>query len=96
MNVTCALFHACEAVFAAVLRRMKMFRTIISRGDAERSVGSCVPRAHFKGRRVLYNCDDPYESNFVKYFAMNFNALGLKSLTATCYAASPFAQMTSR
>ena len=24
---------------------------------------------------------------------MNFNALGLKSLTATCYAASPFAQM---
>ena len=50
-------------------------------------------RAHFKGKRVLCNCDDPYESNFFKYFAMNFNALGLKSLTATCYAASPFAQM---
>ena len=43
--------------------------------------------------RVLCNCDDPWESNFFKYFAMNFNALGLKSLTATCYAASPFAQM---
>ena len=46
-------------------------------------------RAHFKGKRVLCNCDDPYESNFFKYFAMNFNSLGLKSLTATCYATSP-------
>ncbi len=46
-------------------------------------------RVHFKGKRVLCNCDDPYESNFFKYFAMNFNALGLKSLTATCYATSP-------
>lgn len=50
-------------------------------------------RPHFKGKRVLCNCDDPWESNFFKFFAMNFNALGLKSLTATCYAASPFAQM---
>ena len=46
-------------------------------------------RPHFMGKRVLCNCDDPYESNFFKYFAMNFNALGLKSLTATCYATSP-------
>ena len=46
-------------------------------------------RPHFKDKRVLCNCDDPYESNFFKYFAMNFNALGLKSLTATCYATSP-------
>ena len=50
-------------------------------------------RHHFKGKRVLCNCDDPYESNFFKYFAMNFNALGLKSLTATCYATSPVAQL---
>lgn len=50
-------------------------------------------RHHFKGKRVLCNCDDPWESNFFKYFAMNFNSLELKSLTATCYAASPFAQM---
>ena len=50
-------------------------------------------RAHFKGSRVLCNCDDPWESNFFKFFAMNFNALGLKSLTATCYATSPVAQM---
>ena len=50
-------------------------------------------RPHFNGKRVLCNCDDPWESNFFKYFAMSFNSLGLKSLTATCYAASPFAQM---
>ena len=34
----------------------------------------------FKGKVVLCNCDDPYESNFFKYFAMNFNRLGLKNM----------------
>ena len=42
-------------------------------------------RKHFKGKTVLCNCDDPFESNFFKYFAMNFNYLGLKKLIATCY-----------
>ena len=46
-------------------------------------------KSYFKGKTVFCNCDDPYESNFVKYFAMNFNALGLKKLIATCYATSP-------
>ena len=40
-------------------------------------------RQHFKGKTVLCNCDDPYESNFFKYFAMNFNALGLSCLLYT-------------
>ena len=46
-------------------------------------------RKHFKGKTVLCNCDDPFESNFFKYFAMNFNYLGLKKLIATCYQGSP-------
>lgn len=46
-------------------------------------------KTHFKGKVVLCNCDDPYESNFFKYFAMNFNVLGLKKLICTCYAESP-------
>ncbi len=46
-------------------------------------------RAFFKGKVVFCNCDDPYESNFFKYFAINFNSLGLKKLIATCYATSP-------
>lgn len=44
---------------------------------------------HFKDKVVLCNCDDPYESNFVKYFAMNLNSLGIKKLIATCYSTSP-------
>ena len=44
---------------------------------------------HFVGKTILCNCDDPYESNFFKYFAMNFNVLGLKKLITTCYASSP-------
>lgn len=37
-------------------------------------------REYFKNKIILCNCDDPYESNFFKYFAMNFNFLGLKKL----------------
>ncbi len=48
-------------------------------------------RQHFKGKTVLCNCDDPFESNFFKYFVLNFNRLGLKKLIATCYAGSPIA-----
>ena len=46
-------------------------------------------KAHFKGKIIFCNCDDPFESNFFKYFAMNFNSFGLKKLIATCYATSP-------
>lgn len=45
----------------------------------------------FKGKTVFCNCDDPYESNFFKYFALNFNVLGLKKLISTSYAGSPVA-----
>ena len=46
-------------------------------------------KQHFKDKTVLCNCDDPFESNFFRYFSMNFNKLGLKKLIATCYATSP-------
>lgn len=48
-------------------------------------------RKHFKGKTVLCNCDDPFESNFFKYFVLNFNRLGLKKLIATSYSGSPIA-----
>ncbi len=44
---------------------------------------------HFADKVVLCNCDDPYESNFFKYFALNFNQLGLKKLICTCFDGSP-------
>ena len=46
---------------------------------------------HFKGKVVLCNCDDPFESNFCKYFLRNFNYLGLKRLICTSYHASSIA-----
>lgn len=50
----------------------------------------------FKGKTVLCNCDDPYESHFCKFFLKNFNYLGLKRLICTSYGTSPIigAQMT--
>jgi len=38
----------------------------------------------FRGKTVLLPCDDPYESNFFKYFALRFIDFGLKKLIATC------------
>ena len=48
-------------------------------------------RNHFKDKTVFCNCDDPFESNFFKYFVLNFNRLGLRKLIATCYTGSPIA-----
>jgi len=45
----------------------------------------------FRDQVVYCNCDDPFESNFFKYFAINFNRLGLKKLIATSYDGSPIA-----
>ena len=40
----------------------------------------------FKNMVVYCNCDNPYESNFAKYFVRNFNVLGLKKLLISNYA----------
>lgn len=55
--------------------------------DIERELQHYWP--HFRNKVVLCNCDDPYESNFFKYFALRFNQLGLKKLICTCYNGSP-------
>jgi len=46
-------------------------------------------KGQFRDKVVYCNCDDPFESNFFKYFASNFNALGLKKLITTSYVKSP-------
>jgi hypothetical protein len=43
----------------------------------------------FHGKIVYCNCDNPYESNFFKYFTLNFNKLGLKKLITTNYHSTP-------
>lgn len=45
----------------------------------------------FRDKIIYCNCDDPFESNFFKYFAANFNKLGLKKLITTSYDGSPIA-----
>lgn len=45
----------------------------------------------FRAKVVYCNCDDPYESNFFRYFVLNFQRLGLKRLITTSYKPSPVA-----
>ncbi len=45
----------------------------------------------FRNKIVYCNCDDPYESNFFRYFVLNFKRLGLKKLITTSYKPSPVA-----
>lgn len=44
-----------------------------------------------KGKTVLCNCDDPFESSFFRFFVLHFDKLGLAGLTSTCYADSQIA-----
>lgn len=46
-------------------------------------------RKEFDGKTVLCNCDDPYESNFCKFFLKNFNYFHLHKLICTSYSGSP-------
>lgn len=55
--------------------------------EIEKELGNYSDK--FKGKVVFCNCDDPFESNFVKFFLMHFNEYGLKALYATGYKTSP-------
>lgn len=50
-------------------------------------------KVQFEGKTVYCNCDDPYESNFFRYFVLNFKELKLKSLITTSYKPSPIDEM---
>ncbi len=43
----------------------------------------------FRDKIVYCNCDDPFESNFFRFFALNFEKLGLRQLITTSYKESP-------
>lgn len=45
-------------------------------------------KEYFRGKTVLCNCDDPRISNFFRYFALNFEHLGLRKIICTCYKSS--------
>ena len=79
--------HTNVSMSAAIKAKNDEFYTLLT--DIEKEMRHY--RKHFKGKTVLCNCDDPFESNFFKYFVLNFNRLELKKLIATCYATSPIA-----
>ena len=55
--------------------------------DIEKEIGVYLENNPnlFKGKVVYCNCDNPYQSNFFKFFVVNFNKLGIKQLIATNY-----------
>lgn len=48
-------------------------------------------KEQLRDKVIFCNCDDPYESNFFRFFVLNFNNLGLKKLITTSYKPSPIA-----
>lgn len=48
-------------------------------------------RSHLRGKTVLCNCDDPFESAFFRFFVLNFDSLELGGLISTCYTGSSVA-----
>jgi len=61
--------------------------------DIQKEIEAYLEYNHntFRGKVVYCNCDDPFESNFFRYFVLNFNKLGLKQLITTSYKSSPIA-----
>lgn len=68
-------------------KKAKQDEFYTKRSDIEKELA--YYKQYFRDKIVLCNCDDPFESEFFRYFAVNFNHLGLKKLIATSYAGSP-------
>lgn len=80
------MFMSHEKLHAAKKNKNDEFYT--QRSDIEKELNNynhLSKHNHFKDKVVFCNCDDPTESNFFKYFADNFSALGLKKLICTHY-----------
>ena len=50
-----------------------------------RAIANEIPhyREHLKNKVIYMNCDDPFSSNFWRYFHNNFTSLGLKKIIST-------------
>lgn len=74
-----------ESLGNAVKAKKDEFYTLLT--DIEKELR--YYKKHFENKVVFCNCDDPFESNFFKYFVLNFNRLKLKKLICTCHSTSP-------
>lgn len=50
-------------------------------------------RHHFANKRILCNCDDYKSSEFVRYFAQNFDELQLRSVSAICLSSHTHSEL---
>src|SRR3990167_5636857 len=76
-------------------KRVKNDEFYTQYGDIQKEIEAYLEYSPdvFRGKVVYCNCDDPFESNFFRYFALKFNELGLKRLITTSYKPSPVANM---
>lgn len=72
------------------LNRMSFTPNTLTSRKRSKPISSSTPDT-FQNKAVYCNCDDPFESNFFKFFAANFNRLRLKKLITTSYDGSPIA-----
>ena len=74
-------------------KRVKNDEFYTQYSDIQKEIEAYLEYNHdvFRGKVVYCNCDDPFESNFFRYFVLNFNKLGLKQLITTSYKPSPVA-----
>lgn len=76
------VFHVNRHLTSARVNKNDEFYTQLT--DIEKELGHY--KDHFKGKVVYCNCDDYEESNFFKYFMLNFKFLGLKRLITSHYS----------
>ncbi|HPA47242.1 MAG TPA: adenine-specific methyltransferase EcoRI family protein, partial [bacterium] len=76
-----------------IAKRAKNDEFYTQYGDIEKEIEAYLEYNPdvFRGKVVYCNCDDPFESNFFRYFVLNFKKLGLKQLITTSYKPSPIA-----
>ncbi|PIR67756.1 DNA methyltransferase, partial [bacterium CG10_big_fil_rev_8_21_14_0_10_33_18] len=74
-------------------KRVKNDEFYTQYGDIQKEIEAYLEYSPdvFLGKVVYCNCDDPFESNFFRYFVLNFSKLGLKKLITTSYKPSPVA-----
>ena len=75
-----------ENLFGAKRAKFDEFYTPYHDVEKEMNAYLDFDKTVFRDKTVLLPCDDPEWSNFTKYFAQNFERLGLKKLISTSYA----------
>ena len=83
-----ALSRAKGAKYDEFYTRLAEIELELAHYTRDENLGGTPAGNQFEGKVVYCNCDDPDSSNFFRYFAMNFDYLGLAGLITTHYDAT--------